>query len=194
MLNAVLLCALGQLSSLISVSPRHDGVIEITFSDRDGEHKITINESPVEKKQKGDEWVKSARLTVVSEVRSTKDAKWVTTWQAKDFVNDCEFDLTLRVIDDSIEVTDLDENGRAEVAFMYRLGCASDVSPSTLKLLMYQGTSKWALRGTSKVKTGVENGKPLFAGGEVTVDGAFKGTPTLLRAAMAMWQRNVLEK
>lgn len=194
MLNALLLCALGQVSSLISVSPRHDGIIEVTFSDRDGQHKVTINESPIEKKQKGDEWLKSARLSVVSEVRSTKDAKWVTTWQAKDFVNDCEFDVTLGVIDDSIEVTDIDDNGRAEVSFMYRLGCRSDVSPNALKLLMYQGSTKWALRGQSKVKVGVENGKPVYAGGEVTVDGAFKGNPTLLREAMEQWKRNVTEK
>jgi len=194
MLNALWLCALGQLAPLIAVSPKHDGVIVVAFSDRDGEHKITLNESPVEKKQKGDEWLKSAKLTVVSEVRATKAAKWVTTWQAKDFVNDCELDLELTVVGDSIEVTDLDDNGRAEVSFMYRLGCKSDVSPSTLKLLMYQGTTKWALRGNSKVKVGVENGNPVFAGGEVTVDGGFKGNPTLLRAAMAQWQSHVLEK
>ncbi len=192
--TVLLLCALGQLSSLVSVSPRHDGIIEVTFSDRDGQHKVTINEYPAEKTQKGDEWVKSAKLSVVSEVRSTKDAKWVTTWQAKDFVNDCEFDLTLGVIDDSIEVTDIDDNGRAEVSFMYRLGCRSDVSPATLKLLMYQGTTKWALRGQSKVKVGLEKGKPVFEGGEVTVDGAFKANPTLLREAMEQWKRNVTEK
>ncbi len=191
---AALWVVLGQLSPLIQVSPRHDGVIVVTFSDRDGEHQVTITESPVDKVKKGDDWARSSTLTVVSEVRATTKAKWVTVWSAKDFVKDCAFDLTMGVIDDSIEVTDIDDNGRAEVSFQYRLGCRSDVSPATQKLLMYQGSLKWALRGTSKVKVGVENGKPQYAGGEVTVDGAFKNTPTLLREAMRQWQANVLEK
>ncbi len=194
MLTAAALWVLGQLSPLIQVSPRHDGVIVVTFSDRDAEHQVTITEALSDKVQKLDGWVRSATLTVVSEARTTPKAKWATMWTAKDFVKDCEFDLTLGVIDDSIEVTDIDDNGRAEVSFMYRLGCRSDVSPTTLKLLMYQGTSKWALRGTSKVKVGVENGKPQYVGGEVTIDGAFKNNPTLLREAMAQWQRNVQEK
>ncbi len=194
MVTVVLLAALGQVSSLVQVSPRHDGVMVVTFSDRDGQHQVTMTESPVEETAKGDATVRTAKLNVVHEVRANPQAKWSTLWSAKDAVTACEFDVTLHVIDDSIEVTDIDDNGRAEVSFMYRLGCRSDVSPLQLKLLMYQGATKYALRGTTKTKVGEADGKAQFAGGEVTVDGAFKNTPTLLREAMAQWQRNVAEK
>ena len=48
------------------------------------------------------------------------------------------------------------------------------MSPLSLKLLMYEQTRKFALRGVTRVKVGEENGKDLEEGGTFEVDPSFK--------------------
>lgn len=159
-----------------------------SFSDSDGEHRVVFTEhAQVTKKDQ-----RSKRLTVRHEQRGDDRAAWALVWEAKDFVDDCEFDLTVAFVDASIAITDLDGDGRAEISFLYQLACRSDVSPLTLKLLMYEGTTKYALRGQSRVKVGEENGKDLEEGGSHEVDPAFaKAPPSFLAHATGQWARFV---
>ena len=71
-------------------------------------------------------------------------------WKINDFVKDCEFDLETHFINEALTVTDLDENGVNEIWTMYRFGCKSDVSPWPLKLIMYEGNEKYAIRGETR--------------------------------------------
>lgn len=71
-------------------------------------------------------------------------------WKINDFVKDCEFDLETHFINEALTVTDLDENGIKEIWTMYRFGCKSDVSPWPLKLIMYEGNEKYAIRGETR--------------------------------------------
>lgn len=111
-------------------------------------------------------------------------------WMTQDFVKDCELDMACNNVPGSVRVTDLDNDGEAETAFIYRLACRGDPSPSTQKLLMHEGVAKYALRGTSKV---VIEGIPPD-GGTYTADPAFSSAPpTFLAAAAALWQTYLIE-
>lgn len=102
-------------------------------------------------------------------------------WKIQDFVKDCEFDLTLSYIPESLTVTDLDNNGIAESTFMYNLSCKSDVSPDDLKLMMHEGKNKYALRGYTLL-TGI--------GGDYKVDKAFDDAPeSFLDYAKKQWEK-----
>lgn len=90
-------------------------------------------------------------------------------WRTVDFVRGCDFDLYAGFIPASIAITDLDADGVAESSFMYLLTCRSDVSPSTLKLIMHEGAQKYAVRGTSRPVSGM--------GGEMRLDAAFTRAP-----------------
>ncbi len=46
-------------------------------------------------------------------------------------------------------VTDLDDDGTAEVSFAYATACRGDVSPATLKELVLEGDRKYIIRGRS---------------------------------------------
>ncbi len=165
---ALLLAAAPESNISARVEKAGAQIITATFKDSDGEHRVVFTEQKlVSKKDK-----RSQQLTVLHE-KKVKNA-WVKVWDAKDFINDCEFDVTVQVLDKSITVTDLDADGLAEVSFMYQLGCRSDVSPLSLKLLMYEQTRKFALRGVTRVKVGEENGKDLEEGGTFEADSAFK--------------------
>ena len=109
------------------------------------------------------------------------------SWQVHDFVNDCPLDLEAQFVPKTLTVTDLDQNGTAEVWLMYRTTCRGDVSPSTQKIIMYEGQRKHAVRGTNRIAIG--NGQ--YDGGTYTLDAAWKAAPAAFRQhAAQLWQQH----
>ena len=76
------------------------------------------------------------------------------TWDAQDFVVGCPFDNMLRLLPGSIHIADLDDDGLASVSFAYTIGCRSDVSADGMKVLLYEGERKYAIRGMRRLKMG----------------------------------------
>ncbi len=134
-----------------------------TYDDNEGSHAVYIEQAT----KRGD-----LELRAFGYVKA---AGWSKQWQATDFVRDCELDKVLDYRPGSLRVTDLDDDGIAEVTFAYELTCAGDVSPHTRKLLMYEGTAKYALRGETLVDIG--NGEK--AGGSYELDPALKNGPAV---------------
>ena len=91
------------------------------------------------------------------------------TWQVHDFVDDCPLDLAAQFVPKGLTITDLDQDGTAEVWLVYRTTCRGDVSPSTQKIIMYEGPRKYAMRGSSRLVLG--GGK--YDGGTYTLDAAW---------------------
>lgn len=69
-------------------------------------------------------------------------------WDIYDFVRHCPFDLWIGDLPNSTQITDLDNDGITETTIIYKLTCRSDVSPSSMKLIMHENDTKMALRGT----------------------------------------------
>jgi len=112
------------------------------------------------------------------------------SWQVHDFVDDCPLDLEAQFRPKGLTVTDLDQNGTAEVWLVYRTTCRGDVSPSTQKIIMYEGPRKYAVRGTTRIVAGGQTD-----GGAYTFDAAWKGTPAAFRQhATQLWQQHRDEK
>ncbi|MVN89899.1 M949_RS01915 family surface polysaccharide biosynthesis protein [Mucilaginibacter aquatilis] len=115
----------------------------------------------------------------------------VPVWQVKDFVDECPVDIKAKFVPGSFAVTDLDKNGIAEVWMLYQTACRGDISPDNMKLIMYEGGKKHAMRGTTKVEISPKN----FYGGKYTMDPAFKkSAPAFKRYAIALWNKNVKQK
>ncbi|MFD2720898.1 M949_RS01915 family surface polysaccharide biosynthesis protein [Hymenobacter monticola] len=111
-------------------------------------------------------------------------------WQVHDFVPDCPLDLEARFLPGSLAVTDLDQNGTAEVWVVYRTTCRGDVSPSTQKIIMREGAKKYAVRGSSRIQVGAKQ----YDGGDYQLDAAFQAAPAAFRQqAVQLWQRYVKE-
>ncbi len=103
----------------------------------------------------------------------------------QDFVKNCDLDLDLLIIDQSIYISDLDNDQIAEISFLYKLGCRSDVSPIKLKLLMLEDGEKYAIRGTTFV---------MNLGGEKNIDPSFYSAPeSFLNFATKRWDLYVVE-
>ena len=104
-----------------------------------------------------------------------------------DFVRDCPFDVTLEFVENTIEVTDLDNDNFGEVSFMYKTACRSDMSPATLKYLTIEDGEKYIIRGSELMDFGYE--EPY--GGEMNIDASFENGPTsFLVHAKKVWMEN----
>ncbi len=82
-------------------------------------------------------------------VRKSSDGKQL--WQVQDFVKECPVETTLQLLR-PILITDADANDMNEVWMIYKLACRGDVSPAEMKIIMYEGTTKYAIRGNMQIK------------------------------------------
>ncbi len=158
---------------------------ELRFTDKAGAAHVVRFELSAQKQRKVDDLVERNRYLTVTHSAGKKQL-----FRAKDFVERCEFDLTLEVIEGSIRLTDLDDDGEPEVSFIYRTACRSDVSPLTAKLLLYEGSTQYALRGTTRERVGERE----YVGGEFTVDPSFEQGPRpFIEFARAQWKSFIVE-
>ncbi len=101
-----------------------------------------------------------------------------------DFEKDCDYDLTLAFIENSIKVTDLDNNNFGELTFVYKKACISDVSPLGLKLAMLENGDKFMIRGTTSIDQ-----PSIKVDGTKNVDASFKDAPdSFLSHANKIWE------
>ncbi len=147
------------------------------FSDKEGEHLIVVAETGETKSPGKNSDMRDMEMNVYHLRKNGEN--YTEAWKAQDYIRNCEFDLVLGIRPESMEVTDLDKDGIAEISFAYYLTCISDVSPYEMKLLMYEGTDKYAIRGTAKLVDIKSTYKP---------DAALKTAPAeFLKFATEKW-------
>ena len=107
------------------------------------------------------------------------------SWKMYDYIHECPVDLTADFSGQSPIITDLDKNGISEVWLVYYIGCRGDISPDTMKIIMYEGNKKYALRGETYLAfDGTE------MGGKYKADPAFDAAPAAFRQyADKLWQK-----
>ncbi|HYC28956.1 MAG TPA: hypothetical protein VEB42_09070 [Chitinophagaceae bacterium] len=154
----------------------------VTWNDDSGEHIVITTETGISAFNA--DGVRGGMLYAYHFVNNTQ------LWRVTDGIKDCSFDVKANFIKNTFAITDLDKNGKPEAWLMYTTVCTSDVSPAFLKIIMYEGTKKYAMRGRSKIQVAEKE----FAGGTYTFDDAFKSAPQAFRTyAENLWKKNILE-
>ncbi|WP_146171728.1 M949_RS01915 family surface polysaccharide biosynthesis protein [Flavobacterium magnum] len=106
-------------------------------------------------------------------------------WTVYDGEKDCPVDVEASFTGSAIAITDLDADGVSEVWLVYKMACRGDVSPRAMKIIMYECTQKYAMRGEEKLIMGEQ-----VTGGEYELDAAFKTAPRTIRDyAVKQWKR-----
>lgn len=121
--------------------------------------------------------------------------KFKQTWKVYDYISDCPVDIVAEFLDNTFQITDLNNNGVGEIWLMYKTVCHGDVSPFEMKIIMYEGQQKFALRGETKIMYGIDDKEnKLYTGGEYKIDKAFSDGPKMfLDFAKKLWKKNILE-
>jgi len=159
----------------------------VSFSDNNGKHLALITESG-EQISKDESSFRGADIYAYQ--YTNVEGKWSMDWKVYDFIKDCELDLACNYIPDTFGVTDLDQDGEAEVWLMYELACTGDVSPSIMKVIMYENGIKHAVRGERRTLIS-ENPKEYY-GGDYAFGSTFKDAPdTFRKYAVKLWKTHV---
>jgi hypothetical protein len=115
---------------------------------------------------------------------------WQQVWKIYDFIQDCPVDLEASFVKKTLQVTDLNKDGTAEIWVMYRTVCHGDVSPFNMKIIMYEGVQKFAMRGETRVQVSEKE----YIGGSYKFDKAFTDAPPSFRDfAVKLWNKNVVQ-
>jgi len=159
--------------------------------DKSGENIViltTTKEHSTGKKGYDDEFERAKELYGYQYVK--KSDGWSQLWKINDFINNCPVDVTLEFIGGSLTITDLNSDGIGESTFLYKMACRGDVSPCDMKLIMHEGETKYAIRGTMKLFV-----DGSWHGGEMKVDKSFDGAPSgFLEYAKEQWNKFKTEK
>ncbi len=159
------------------------------WTDRLGENLLVLTSYRVETGDCSEDVYCGERRTHGYHFLLRPDGRDSLLWRTTDRLEFCEGDTEFEANPATITVTDLDADGTAETTFMYLMVCRSDVSPATLKLIMHEGTAKYAIRGESRI------GYPCESARAMNVDPAFAAAPAAFRAhAEAHWRRWVDER
>jgi len=121
-----------------------------------------------------------------------KNGKLKFVRRVTDFEKKCEFDLYLYFVKNALSITDINNDGIAEITMVYQKACKSDVSPNDMKVIMLHNNKKYALRGVADLKPEFKNypGYKCEECNRYKIDPAFKRAPKgFLTFAKSRWNR-----
>ena len=87
-------------------------------------------------------------------------------------------------------ITDLDNDGIAEISLPYVSICRGGMDPGDMKIIMYEGSTKYALRGSTMLMCKAEH--PF--GGEYKPSDNLKSNKTFMVFLNNHWDRNKCEE
>lgn len=151
----------------------------IAWSDANGDNLAVFSSTTTTKTNKD---ISATTKSLFVDVFSGKNGKLKKVRNVREVVSSCTADITNDFFETSVSVTDLDQNGVAELTFGYRSACRNDVSPAAMKVLVLEGSKQYTLSGY----TALPSDKP----GDHDFAPAFKGAPDkFLEHAGKVWKK-----
>jgi hypothetical protein len=173
------------------------------YTDKTGENIVILTEDDIvyleeETEEELGEWefipVDDYKSLRAYRSLKTKNGNWEEVWRVYD-TQDCSSmtGLEAEFVRGSLTFTDLNNDGIAEIWFMYIKRCAGDVSPHEMYLMMYDNEEAYTMAGENKIVFGEE----FTMGGEYKMDDKFLNkntTPEFVDYAKAMWEKYISYK
>jgi hypothetical protein len=163
------------------IKPSGTLVNALWVSDREKSNVLVMTESAVK-----------SHKTLNAIFYGRSDIQWKQDWSISDSVQCPGLDSEARFFPEATSVTDLDNDGKAEITVAYSLFCGGGVDPSTVKVIMRQGDTKFAIRGESLIRL---PGKESI-GGSRTVDPLLSQprNAVFLKHMESIWNKVYIEK
>ena len=110
-------------------------------------------------------------------------------WRIYDYIDCFGVDMYVGFKPEATTITDIDKDGIAEVTIPYALYCRGGMDPGIMKIIMYEGNSKFALRGETAI---CRNGETLY-GGEFKADKTTQNNEVFLNFLIQRWETHKCE-
>lgn len=178
--------------ALPRVAYRGNVVAARGWTDRLGENVLLVTKTGclTPNLEPGGTWCGDFETYAYHYVRRQPGGAYTLLWRTTDAVRECGEDVTLEPSARTVAITDLDADGVAETTFVYLLACRGGVDPAGMKLIMHEGATKYAIRGSTDMTREIGTyGRPTM-----NLDAAFQRAPASFRRfAVAHWNRFVRE-
>lgn len=122
--------------------------------------------------------------------KGEKDKKFTKKWRVYDFYECFGVDWFTGFIRKATTITDLDDDGITEISLPYVLICRGGMDPGEMKIIMYEGHEKYALRGSTMIMCDSEHPD----GGEFKPSENLKEGKLFKEFLEKHWDRNKCEK
>ncbi|MBH2847060.1 hypothetical protein I6U52_25570 [Serratia marcescens] len=157
------------LPQLAFASPE---IIQKVWGDNSGKHTVIIDKR-LDSKDGGES------LLIRQITKNRED------WILRDYVRDCEEDIKLEVVADSIEINKVLSGDIGTVLFAYKIGCVGGIDPVTVKYFAFRNGVKYSLRGEEHIIVGNDG----FGGEKAPVpDFNLRNDKPLLEYMMRKWK------
>ncbi|WP_282143364.1 M949_RS01915 family surface polysaccharide biosynthesis protein [Cellulophaga baltica] len=89
--------------------------------------------------------------------KNKEESSYQRKWKIYDYTECFGVDWYIGFLAKATTITDVDEDGISEISIPYISVCRGGMDPSSLKIIMYEDTEKYALRGATMIMCGSEN-------------------------------------
>ncbi len=118
------------------------------------------------------------------------DKEFKRKWRVYDYTECFGVDWFTGFVPKATTITDLDNDGIIEISLPYVSICRGGMDPGIMKIILYEGNTKYALRGSTMLMCGSEN--PY--GGEFTASENLKTNQIFENFLTEHWNRNKCEE
>jgi len=120
---------------------------------------------------------------------------WKDIWRLYDNSENCFNYPIAKFVKSAFTITDLNEDGVAEIWLMYIVSCRGDVSPDPMFLKMYEGEKEYGITGLTKIDMSDGTGGSFIkVGGEYELDDIFQNKttpPAFVNFAKNLWEKHI---
>ena len=159
------------------------------YVDPTGENIVVLTETGVTTTADEDENILSCKAIYAYRFLK-KDNTWKEVWSIHHYEDECINYPVAEFVKESFSITDLDNNGMAEIWLVFISSCHGDISPDKLFIRLDDNQAVYMMSGERRLKLSDE----FILGGEYTFDEKFidRNTPSAFREyAMSMWDKYV---
>lgn len=110
-------------------------------------------------------------------------------WRIYDYVECYGVDFYIGFIHNATTITDIDNNGISEITLPYFMFCKGGMDPSDMKIIMYEGQTKYVLIGSTMIMC--ESSEPY--GGDFSESKNLKNKDLFLKFLIKHWNSNKCE-
>ncbi len=157
------------------------GTIEAkySFTDKIGQHVLALTRDSSRLPDGTD------NITLQASLYRFFENSWKQEWVIRDFLQCKDLDIEADFFIPLTSFSDLDSNGITETTVAYRLVCAGGIDTKPTKVIMRQGTKKFAVRGESLVR--IEGALPF--GGKFALEPNLDQSPAFKEYLTAVWNK-----
>jgi len=162
----------------------------LTWNDAAGSNLLLLTDTGVYPQGPSSDGVERTAIYAYSFIKAPAAKTYTQQWRTFDYI-DCETweDYDAEFKPGSVTITDLDNDGLAEITEIHRLACRTDISHDAYKAILREGAEKYAMRGWAGL-CNAKGEQMVFPGDEteaIASDSALKANTAFLSFMETQW-------